>query len=392
MERTIRLFDEDSFLSEFSATVIYCEPIGNDFSIVLDKTAFFPEGGGQTSDTGIIEGAKVTAVTEKCGIIYHRVSAGFKIGTTVNCKIDFDARFDKMQNHSGEHIVSGLICNKFGFNNVGFHLGAEDVTLDFNGVLTAKDLLEIERLANNVVYENIEIKTEYPSNEVLSTLNYRSKLELTENIRIVTIGKYDICACCAPHVKYTGQIGAVRFTGFEKYKGGTRLTIACGNRALKHFNMLKSNVQKISALLCAKQCETACAVADLIAERDKLKYNIAALIKEKCNNTVQGIMKSENPLLLIESGLDFTEMRLIANGAKEKVPFCLIISPESTGGKYLCASNIYACNSIAASLNKAFCGKGGGTKLMAQGNLQSGSKKEFEEYFNNLLTSIDNMV
>ena len=243
---TEKLFYKDSHLAEFTATVQSCEQEEKYYKVVLDRTAFFSEGGGQSADTGILDGVKVFDVQEKDGILYHMTEKPLKIGNTIEGKIDWDERFSKMQQHSGEHIVSGLIHQKYGYNNVGFHLGQDAVTMDFDGVITKEQLKEIEFLANEGVAKNLDILVDYPTEEELDKITYRSKIEIEGQIRIVTIEGYDVCACCAPHVKKTGEIGLIKLTNVQNYKGGVRITMLCGFRALADYNEKETSVRKVS--------------------------------------------------------------------------------------------------------------------------------------------------
>ena len=208
---TEKLYYEESHLKTFKAKVISCEPCGEVYRAVLDRTAFFPEGGGQAADTGYLGDIQVTDVKEKNGIIYHTIAENIIPGTEVEGRIDWELRFSRMQQHTGEHIVSGLIHGRFGYDNVGFHLGEEVCTLDLSGPLTKEQLREIEYAANEAVFANIPVEICYPSKEELVSMEYRSKIEIEGQVRIVTIPGYDVCACCAPHVKRTGEIGLIKF-------------------------------------------------------------------------------------------------------------------------------------------------------------------------------------
>ena len=207
---TEKLFYEDSHRTEFTAKVISCEEAKDGFCVVLDQTAFFPEGGGQYADTGILGNTEVTDVHEKNDVIFHSVTAPLEVGSIVSGKINWKERFEKMQQHTGEHIVSGIVHERFGYNNVGFHLGADYCTMDFDGPISKAQLKEIEAAANEAVYRNLEVEVLYPSKEELKDMDYRSKIEIEGQVRIVKIPGYDVCACCAPHVKTTGEIGAVK--------------------------------------------------------------------------------------------------------------------------------------------------------------------------------------
>ena len=236
---TEKLFYRDSHLKEFTAEVLSCEKRDGHYEVELDRTAFFPEGGGQYADTGVLDEMQVCDVQEKDGRIFHimkdrseRVSEYFTAGRRVSGRIDWEERFMKMQQHTGEHIVSGLVHARFGYNNVGFHLGSEDCTMDFNGAVTKEELQEIEQEANRAVWKNLPVQVLYPTEEELASMDYRSKIEIEGQIRIVVIPGYDVCACCAPHVNNTGEIGMIKLTGVQRYKGGVRVTMLCGVRAL----------------------------------------------------------------------------------------------------------------------------------------------------------------
>ncbi|MBR6282664.1 MAG: alanyl-tRNA editing protein, partial [Lachnospiraceae bacterium] len=257
---TRRLFDEDAYVKDFQATVISIEPQSEAsfvYDIVLDQTAFFPEEGGQSADTGRLGAGQVQDVQIKDGVITHQVMFDDgemdlpKVGDMIAGSIQWDRRYTNMQNHTGEHIFSGIVHSKYGFENVGFHLSDNIVTMDYNCVLTEEDVRFVETQANAAIYENIEVRCEYPDRENLAQLDYRSKKELSGAIRIVTIPGVDVCACCAPHVNRTGEVGMLKVIGFQKYKGGTRLEIRCGWRAVQHYRDMLEQLQGISQQVSA---------------------------------------------------------------------------------------------------------------------------------------------
>ena len=220
MTETVKLFYEDSHMHEFNATVLSCQPDGNTYRVVLDRTAFFPEGGGQYGDIGTLNGVKVVDTREKDGIVYHRTEAPIEEGSTVHGSLDWEVRFERMQQHSGEHIISGIVHRRFGYENVGFHLGEDYCTMDFNGPITKEQLKEIEIEANEAIFRDIDILTTTPTKEELKNMEYRSKIEIEGQVRIVTIPGYDVCACCAPHLTKTGEIGLIKLVDMTNYKGG----------------------------------------------------------------------------------------------------------------------------------------------------------------------------
>ena len=314
---TEKLYDKDSHLKEFTGTVLSCEKTGEKYAVALNQTAFFPEGGGQQSDRGYIGDAYISDVQIKNGEILHFADKPLSVGQACKCKIDFDFRFRNMQNHSGEHIISGIIHRLYGFNNVGFHLGAE-MTMDFDGELTRQQLDEIEDLANKAVYENLPVKAYYPTDEELKSLDYRSKLDLKENVRIVEVKGVDVCACCAPHVRATGEIGIIKILDFEKYKGGVRLIVKCGTDALRDYREKYKNVLEISNLLSAKQPEVSLSVVKLNEQLSAEKAAAAALKKRLIAEKAAGFAPDTDKTAVFEDGLDIKELQLLADALCKK--------------------------------------------------------------------------
>ena len=274
---TIRLYNQDSALLDFTATVTGCTQKKDQYVVTLDRTAFFPEGGGQGADHGTLSGAQVTDCHEAGGEVEHTVDRPLEVGAVVEGHVDKGRRLDMMQQHSGEHIFSGLVCSLFGYDNVGFHIGSEAVTMDFNGPLTQADIDRVEALANEVVWRNVPVQTLLPSREELETMHYRSKKALEGEVRIVRIPDADTCACCGTHVKRTGAIGQIKVLGWQKYKSGVRVSILCGRRALAEENALLGQVKGASVALSCRQHEVAQAVQHLMAERDQLRLKTEQL-------------------------------------------------------------------------------------------------------------------
>lgn len=391
---TEQLYYQDSYIKDFEAVVLFCIPNGNHFEAVLDRTAFFPEGGGQCADTGVlhIENRKIKVfdVQERNGEIIHFIDEEILPGQTVIGELEFQERFSKMQQHTGEHIISGIVHRRFGYENVGFHLGKEEVTMDYDGPLTGEELRSIEYEANQVVAENREIKAYFPSTEELEKIPYRSKKELQGKIRIVEIQDCDICACCAPHVQTTGNVGLIKITNAIRYKGGMRLWIACGMRALEDYNQKEASVVQISNMLSAKQQEVTEAVKRLTEEIQQLKEK-AAKMQEKL---VMGYLESEkealkeNPnanLLLFEKELDAVAMRNFVNAGMEltKGVCGVFIGDEKQGFRYVLGSS-GDIREIGKKLNEAFQGKGGGKPPMIQGSLV-GEEKKIREFLEKVL-------
>lgn len=391
---TEQLYYQDSYIKDFEAVVLSCIPNGNHFEAVLDRTAFFPEGGGQCADTGVlhIENREIQVfdVQERNGEIIHFIDKEILPGQTVIGELDFQERFSKMQQHTGEHIISGIVHRRFGYENVGFHLGKEEVTMDYDGPLTPEELRSIEYEANQVVAENREIRAYFPGTEELEKIPYRSKKELQGKIRIVEIQDCDICACCAPHVQTTGNVGLIKITNAIRYKGGMRLWITCGMRALEDYNQKEASVVQISNMLSAKQQEVTDAVKRLTEEIQQLKEK-AAKMQERL---VMGYLESEkavlkeNPnanLLLFEKELDAMAMRNFVNAGMEltKGVCGAFVGDEKQGFRYVLGSS-GDIREIGKKLNAAFQGKGGGKPPMIQGSLV-GEEEKIREFLEKVL-------
>lgn len=380
---TEKLFYEDSHMITFSATVEACENKGDYYEAVLDRTAFFPEGGGQYADTGVIDGIKVLDVQEKGGIIYHKMEAPLEVGSVVEGSIDWEERFSKMQNHSGEHIVSGLVHGMYGYDNVGFHMGKDAITMDFNGVLTKEDLKVIELKANEAVTKNFDIEILYPSKEELSNMVYRSKIEIEGQVRIVRFPGYDVCACCAPHMNKTGEIGLIKLLGLQNYKGGVRVSMLCGFRALTDFNEKAEQVKSISVMLSAKENEISQEVAKIKEELAVQKNKIYELQKSLLKYKVNAIPDQEELVAFFDSDLEGNGPRELMNMLLEKQTKIAVVfaGNDIDGYRYVCGSKTVDVRPIAKALNEKFNGRGGGKPEMVQGSL-CGGEEEIKEALN----------
>lgn len=396
------------------------------YQIVLDRTAFFPEGGGQYADTGWIqimsdtmapeknlygqrsgqllecasgeqsvrisesapelsEGRetriRVLDVKERDGKIFHMTDRPLPAGSIVSGEIDWTERFMKMQQHTGEHIVSGLVHARFGYDNVGFHLGSADCTMDFNGEITREELHEIELRANEAVAENLDILVSYPSKEELAGLEYRSKIEIEGQVRIVTIPGFDVCACCAPHVEKTGEIGVIKLTNVQRYKGGVRVTMLCGFRALADYDRKSASVRRISGALCAKEDEVAEAVEHLKEECAQLKARLAEQQREMLRFKARESDGQGAAVCLFEFGLEGDGPRLLMNLVLERGhELCAVFCGDDRDGyRYVIGSRSVDLRKMVKELNAAFSGRGGGKPEMVQGSLK-GTKTELRAW------------
>ena len=369
-----KLFYKDTHIVDFEATVTDCsQEADGRYRITLDQTAFFPEEGGQGADKGTLSGMEVLDVQIKKDMIYHYLSKPLETGSQVQGHVDWAQRFDYMQQHSGEHIVSGLVHARFGYDNVGFHLGKEEVTLDFNGSLTWEQVRDIELDANRAIWQNLPIHVSFPPKDILDKMDYRSKIELSGDVRIVEIPGIDTCACCAPHVETTGQIGILKVTGLQSHRGGVRVNILCGERALKEFSMHQDSVASISALLSAKQEAVADAVVRLKEEsvRQKERANELQADLLSMQTALLPSPKEQDNVVLFTGELDNIALRNTVNSLCEKYKgYCCVFSgSDGDGYRFIIGSAGLDCRKAASLLREQFGAKGGGTAPMVQGSV-----------------------
>lgn len=376
-----KLFDDGS-LTEFDAEVISCGKVRNGYEVVLDRSAFFPEGGGQQGDVGTLGSVKVIDTYERNGEVIHLCSEALEAGASVHGRVDKNIRLRLMQNHSGEHLLMGIIHNRFGLDNVGFRLGSAEVTLDLNGIISESDLRECEQLANEAIAEDVPITISYPDSSELARLDYRSKIEITDNIRIVTIEGIDKCACCAPHLSSTGKIGMIKVLSTEKNRGGTRVYIVCGLDALDVFRQRNGSISEISRLLSAKPDKTADAVRRLHTENLELKKQLSEHELQRVDEIIAGL---DNPdrgsFCVFVRGINADHARKIANEASLMTDGAAgVFTETSDGWSYIIASKNLPLRTMAKDINAALRGKGGGSDSMIQGTVTA-DKEEIEEFF-----------
>lgn len=379
---TKKLYYIDSYLTDFTATVLSCSEGKKGYEVVLDQTAFYPEGGGQPADEGVLGSAQVKDVRIKEHVIYHIVDGPLEVGTSVVGKVDFEKRFDMMQQHSGEHIISGLINKHYGYNNVGFHLSRENMTADVDGELTKEQVLEIEYLANEAIYKNSPVQAAIYGQEEVKTMTYRSKIELNEDVRLVTIPEYDICACCGTHVKYTGEIGMIKFINSERHRGGTRLTLVCGKRALKDYGKKQEIIGSAMGMLSAKPEMIIAHIKKLQEELSEAKFKLAEAKEKLFSYKIEEYIKSNQSMLCIcEEGLVPDELRKLCTLLIQKVDkTCLVVTPDGEGFKYALGNRKVDIRPLCKEMNIKFQGKGGGSSELCQGSLL-GDWREIKMFF-----------
>ena len=378
---TKRLYDENSYIREFDARVLSCEEGKNGYEVVLDESAFFPEGGGQPADQGFLDDALVTDVRDEKDYVLHICSQSLEPGSLVHGRIDWERRFLHMQQHSGEHIFSGIVHRLHGYDNIGFHMGKDFVTVDFSGLLTEEEIAEAERQANTVVLANERILAEYPCARELETLEYRSKKEIDGAVRIVTVPGADVCACCGTHVKRTGEIGPIKVTSSEHYKTGIRLTLEIGWRALEDYEEKHRNVKAISALLSVKPEETAAAVQKQQELMQELRLQNNGLKQRLFEMMVKEIPEGQENTLIFEDGLNAVEIRKLADMLSERTGLAAVFSgSDGEGYKYVVCSRQKDAAALGKDLNRELNGRGGGKNPMIQGSLQA-EKAQIREFF-----------
>ena len=366
---TEKLYYIDSHMFAFEAKVLDCRREKSGWAVILDRTAFFPEGGGQLADTGDIGSVRVIDVQERGGEILHYTDAPLEPGLAVSCRLDAEQRLRRMQNHSGEHIVSGLIHGKYGYDNVGFHMGAECMTIDFSGELDWEQLMDIEQRANETVRADIPVRAWFPDAEELAQLEYRSKLELTENVRIVEIGDVDRCACCAPHVSRTGEVGVIKILDCQRHRGGVRVSVVCGMDAVEDYRAVQTGVTAVSRALSAKRGEVAAAVCRILDENTRLKERAAPLSAELVRVKAESAAATDGNICVFDGILDEVAQRELTNLLMEKCGgiSAVFSGSDKDGWRYIIGSKTVDLRRETKRINAAINGRGGGTERMIQG-------------------------
>lgn len=385
---TERLYYADVYCREFLATVTDCREGKHGYEITLDRSAFYPEGGGQPGDRGVLitmeqELVVILDTHEKHGEVVHYADRPLEPGTAAAGKIDWAYRFDLMQNHSGEHIVSGLVHEKFGFENVGFHMSADRMTVDFSGEFSQEDMKLLELRANEVVWKNVPVGIRFYSEEEVKLLQYRSKKELHGQVRIVTFPGADVCACCGTHVGHSGEIGLIKLISLHKFRGGVRMEMICGRKALEYVNEIGTQNQQISVLLSAKPGETADAVAHLKETEEKTRFRMNQMEQEVFAQKAEAL-KGAGDVLLFEDGLSPDSVRKLAVAVMEVCDGrCAVFSGDDEQGyKYGIGKQDGDLRAFVKEMNQTLHGRGGGKPFFAQGSVMA-KRVEIEVFFKN---------
>lgn len=382
---TQKLYYDDPFLREFPAEVLSCEPAGDAWKVILDQTAFYPEGGGQPADHGVLKTPKgevpVTDVHERDGAVVHTCAAPVEPGAVVTGVLDWTRRFDHMQQHSGEHIISGILCRLYHCDNVGFHLGAEAVTIDYNACLSWEQALAAERLANEAVWADREVEISYPSPEELAALEYRSKKELTGRVRIVEFPEADRCACCGTHVERAGQVGLIKVLSCQKFREGVRIEILCGARAMEYLGGTYEQARAAGQRLSVKPLEIQGAVERLEDELSAAKARIADL-EQTAFAAIAAGEAGKGDVVLFQSPMRPDSLRRLADAVgKSCGGLAAVFSGEGEKWSYaLVRADGADISPLVKELNQALHGRGGGRNGFAQGSVAAG-REAIEEFF-----------
>ena len=369
---TRKLFYEDSHLQTFEGTVLSCEKTDKGYSVILDATAFYPEGGGQAADTGTLGSVRVLDTREQGESVIHLCDGPLTVGETVTGTIDYAARFQRMQQHSGEHIVSGIINRRYGYHNTGFHMGSDVITIDFDGVIPPEDLPSLEAEANSAVWQNLTVKCWYPTEEELPNVFYRTKRALPWPVRIVQIPGFDSCACCGTHVQATGEIGLIKLFSVMSFRGGTRMEMACGGSALKLLNEAYEQNKLVSQAFSAKIPETGAAAQRMNQTLAQQKYRITGLQMRLFAITAAGL-SGEGNVLHLEEGLDNVAVRELADAIAENCGgTAAVFSGNDTDGYAFCLVTRQGdLRSFGREMTAALNGRGGGKPVCQQGRVSA---------------------
>jgi len=380
---TKKLYYVNCHISRFSANVLSCIKAEKGWEIILDTTAFYPEGGGQAADTGILGGVRVLDTRERGEEIVHLCDAPLGVGETVEGVIDYDLRFDRMQQHTGEHIVSGLIHSRYGYHNTGFHMGTESTTIDFDGVIPPEDLPLLEAQANEALWQNLPVLCRVPDPEALQEERYRTKRALPWPVRIVEVPGYDCCACCGTHVAFTGEVGLVKLFSAIPFRGGTRMEMACGKRALEILNVAYDQNRQVSQAFSAKIQETGEAARKMNEVLAAQKYRIAGLEKQIFTGIARGYA-GQGDILHFEEGLDNTAVRELADAIAESCGgTAAVFSGNDAGGyAFSLVSRGSDLRQRGKELTRALNGRGGGKPNCQQGRVTA-SASAIRAFFGN---------
>ena len=379
--KTNKLFYIDTGMREFCAAVVDCFESKKGYEVELDQTAFYPEGGGQAADKGTINGIEVLHVREDGERVLHLMEKPLTVGETVEGIVDYAHRFDLMQQHSGEHIVSGIINARYGHHNVGFHMGWDSITIDFDGMIPAEDLPEIERLANEAIYRNIPLHIWTPSPEELPGVFYRTKRALPWPVRIVEVPGYDSCACCGLHVERTGEIGLIKLFSMVKFRSGVRIEMLCGKRAFDFLSRSHEQNRQVSGAFSAKILETGEAAKKINELLESQKRRIAELETMMFRTIAEGCT-GKGDTLLIRENLDSVGVRKLADLAAERCGGTAAVFSDNGDGSfgYCLIRHGGDLRGFNKEMTSALDGRGGGKPECQMGTVRCGRESILQHF------------
>ena len=378
---TRKLFYEDCHLRQFTATVTGCTEAKKGWEVTLSATAFYPEGGGQACDLGSIGGVNVLDVREREEEVVHLCDAPLTVGAEVEGAIDWDRRFDLMQQHTGEHILSGLIHEKYGYHNVGFHVGKQAMEIDFDGPIPMEELMELERKANAAIWQDLQIKCWYPSREELPNVTYRSKRELPWPVRIVQVPGFDSCACCGVHTARTGEVGIIKILGAMKFHEGIRIEMLCGRRAYEFLGQVYDQNRLVSQAFSAKVLQTGEAARRMNEQLNQEKIRAAALEKRVFASVAKGF-ENAGDVVCFEEGLSSVGVRELADAIADTCGgIAAVFSGTDEAGYSMCLiGKGLDVKPLGTELTRTLCGRGGGKPGSFQGSLKA-TRQQIEAFF-----------
>ncbi|MEE1313573.1 MAG: DHHA1 domain-containing protein [Lachnospiraceae bacterium] len=387
----MKFYESQSYKKVCQTTVTFCKKEGDKITLKLADSIFFPEGGGQHADTGwlIVDDKKIRLLDGQLaeGQPVYQVEEELPVGTKVKCVLDWEQRYMRMQQHSGEHIIMGVIHNKYGLENMGFHLSdTQPVTLVLNGSLTKEQIREIEIMANEIVYANLPVIATFPTNEELKTNSYRSKMEITGQVRIITIGneeqKVDVCACCAPHVARTGEVGLVKVVSVENYKGGVRIGILCGKRAFLHYDEQQSLMNEISHQLSTPSNQVSKIIQNQRKEIFELRNKLGELVEKDLFIQIKNLNMQEHVCIFTEESLSIGIIKNVYNTMTKKFLgyVGVFMGNDEDGYRYCAGSKNLDSRELIKKMREVFATQGGGNKEMVQGKVKA-CKSEIQKFF-----------
>lgn len=378
---TRKLYYEDAHMRTFSGNVLSCENTPKGWEVILDATAFYPEGGGQAADTGILGGVAVLDTRERGDAVVHLCDGPLEVGAMVEGTLDYEPRFRRMQQHSGEHIVSGIINRRYGYHNTGFHMGSDIITIDFDGVIPVEDLPAIEAEANSAVWQNLPVICWYPTPEELPTVPYRTKRALPWPVRIVRIPSFDSCACCGTHVKATGEIGLIKLFSVMGFRGGTRMEMSCGSRALALLNQAYEQNKLVSQAFSAQIAETGAAAQRMNEALAEQKYRAQGLEKRIFAAIAAGYAGKGN-ILHFEEGVESAAVRELADAIAAVCggTAAVFSGTEEDGYAFCLVSRTGDLRQLGKEMTGALHGRGGGKPAFQQGRVQA-KRAQIETFF-----------